>query len=111
MARGDILDYLRTQRVCFAHAFTINCRRPGSCQWQHEPFPAALYKDVVSTRRPGTSAPRRRLAAMTKTQYNMAADLGLILEGSTGKTESSDLDDPTEVRESIEQHKQSGGTS
>lgn len=48
---------------------------------------------------------------MTKTQYNMAADLGLILEGSTGKTESSDLDDPTEVRESIEQHKQSGGTS
>ena len=52
-ARGDILDYVRTQRVCFVHAFAGNCRRPGGCQWQHEPFPAAFYKDVASARRPG----------------------------------------------------------
>eukprot|EP00904_Undaria_pinnatifida_P001105 jgi/Undpi1/10996/HiC_scaffold_30.g13297.m1 len=67
-ARGDTRDYLRTQKVCFAHAFSGNCRRPGNCQWQHEPFPAAFYKDVASSRRPGNSNPRRRLAAMTETQ-------------------------------------------
>lgn len=103
-ARGDILDYLRTQKVCFAHAFSGNCRRRSSCLWQHEPFPAALYKDVASTRRPGSDAPRRRLAAMTETQYNTAAVLGLILEDATDEAEEAGREDSSEALESFDPH-------
>ena len=103
-SRGDILDYLRTQRVCFAHAFSGNCRRRSSCLWQHEPFPAALYKEVASTRRPGSDAPRRRLAAMTETQYNTAAVLGLILEDTTDEAEEAGGEDSGQALESINPH-------
>ena len=97
--------------MCFAHAFSGNCRRPGNCQWQHEPFPAAFYKDVASSRRPGNSNACRRLAAMTETQYNTAAEPILILEEAPDETESAGADDDGQAGASIDQHEQIEGTS
>ena len=110
-ARRDILDYLRTKRVCFAHAFSGNYRRPCNCRWQHEPLPAAFYKEVASSRRPGNSNPRCRLAAMTETQYNMAAELGLAVEDAADETKSAGADDGGQARASIDQYEQVEGTS
>ena len=89
--QGDILDYVRTHKACFAHALTGNCRSPGNCQWQNESFPAARYK-YISTRRPESSTPRCRLASMTEVQHNTAAELGLILVGSGDDTEPAGFD-------------------
>ena len=97
--------------MCFAHALVGNCRRPGSCQWQHEPFPAAFYKDVASSRRPDNPAHCCRHAANTEAQYNTAAELGLSLEGAAGKTESAGFDDSTLALESTDLDEQREGTS
>ena len=97
--------------MCFARDFWGNYGRPGNCRWQHEPLPAPLCKDVAPSRRPGNSNPRSRLAAMTETQYNMAAEVGLILEDAADKTESAGADDGGQAGASIDQHEQIEGTS
>jgi len=81
--RRQIIDHLRSERICFSFAFSGECRfRPRSgdpCPYTHDPVYSALYKDVA---RPpaGGPPPRRRIAALSPAAFTAAVELGLIGE-------------------------------
>ncbi|CAB1096027.1 unnamed protein product [Ectocarpus sp. CCAP 1310/34] len=81
--RGDVLDYLQSQNLCFRHAFSGRCHR-SPCRWSHE-LPAAFYKSLAIWQ-PGHEG-RHRVASMTASQYRLAYDLGPVNGGDSESDE------------------------
>ena len=56
--RTEILDFLRSSRICFRHAFGIECKRPG-CPYFHDVniLPRGFYAKSSSNQPGGTKRP------------------------------------------------------
>ena len=83
--RGNILDYLRSSNLCFAHAFSGDCRR-STCRYSHDTVPAGFYAPASKEKRGPQQ--RRVVASLTEAQYEFAALMGLVEDNATGTFEA-----------------------